>query len=88
MPLFHTTEGKSVAAERFIRNFKNKIYYKHITSISKKVHIDKLDDVVNKYNNTGNSKIKMKPADVKDNTFIDPGQKVMIMILNLKFVII
>ena len=48
MPLFHTTEGKSVAAERFIRNFKNKIYYKHITSISKNVHIDKLDDLVNK----------------------------------------
>ena len=44
-------EGKSVAAERFIRTIKNKIY-KHMTSISKNVYIDKLDDIVNEYNNT------------------------------------
>ena len=39
-------EGKSVAAERFIRTLKNKIY-KYMTSISKNVYIDKLDDIIN-----------------------------------------
>ena len=39
-------EGTSVVAERFIRTIKNKIY-KHMTSISKNVYIDKLDDIVN-----------------------------------------
>ena len=46
-------EGKSVVAERFIRTLKNKIY-KYMTSISKTVCIDKLDDIVNKCNNTYN----------------------------------
>ena len=63
-------EGKSVLAERFIRTIKNKIY-KHMTSISKNVYIDKLDDIVNEYNNTKHRTIKMKPIDVKDNTYID-----------------
>ena len=49
----------------------NKIY-KHITSISKNVCIDKLDDIVNEYNNTYNRTIKMKPVDIKDDTYIDP----------------
>ena len=44
-------EGKSVAAERLIRALKNKIY-KCMTSISKNAYIDKLDNIVNKYNNT------------------------------------
>ena len=44
-------EGKSVVAERFIRTLKIKIF-KHMTSISKNVYVDKLDDIVNKYNNT------------------------------------
>ena len=63
-------EGKSVAAERFIRTLKNKIY-KYMTAISKNVYIDKLDDIVGEYNNTYHRKIKMKPVDVKDNTYID-----------------
>ena len=42
-------EGKSVVAERFIRTLKNKIY-KHATSISKNLYIDKLDDTVNECN--------------------------------------
>ena len=46
------------------RPLKNKIY-KYKTSISKKVYIDKLDDIVNKYNNTYHSTIKMKTVDVK-----------------------
>ena len=44
-------EGKSVVAERFIRTLKSKIY-KYMTSISKNVYIDKLNAIVNKYNNT------------------------------------
>ena len=42
-------EGKSVVAERCIRTIKNKIY-KYMTSVSKNVYIDKLDDIVHKYN--------------------------------------
>ena len=64
------SEEKSVAAERFIRTLKTKIY-KYMTSISKNVYIDKLDDIVNEYNNTYHRTIKMKPVDVKDNTYID-----------------
>ena len=63
-------EGKSVVAKRFIRTLKNKIY-KYMTAISKNVYIDKLDDIVNEYNNTYHRAIKMKPVDVKDNTYID-----------------
>ena len=59
-------EGKSVAAERFIRTLNTKIY-KYMTSIPKNVYIDKLDDVVNEYNDTYHRTIKMKPVDVKDN---------------------
>ena len=33
--------------------------------------IDKLSDIVNEYNNTYHSKIKMKPIDVKSSTYID-----------------
>ena len=68
-------EGKSVIAERFIRTLKNKIY-KYMTSISKNVYIDKLDDIVDEYNNTYHRTIKMKPVDVKDNTYIDFEKKV------------
>ena len=64
-------EGKSVVAERFIKTLKNKIH-KHITAVSKNVYIDKLDDIVNEYNNTNHRKIKIKPNEVKDNTYIDP----------------
>ena len=59
-------EGKSVVAERFIRTLKNKLY-KHMTATGKYVYYDVLDDVVNKYNNTKHTTIKMKPIDVGDN---------------------
>ena len=59
-------EGKSVVAERFIRTLKNELY-KHMTATGKNVYYDALDDVVNKYNNTKHSTIKMKPIDVGDN---------------------
>ena len=42
-----------------------------MTSILKNVYIDKLDDIVDEYNNTYHRTIKMKPVDVKDNTYID-----------------
>ena len=67
-------EGKSVVAERFIRTLKSKIY-KHMTSISKNVYIDKLDDIVNEYNNAYHTTIKMKPIDVKDNTYINTDKE-------------
>ena len=63
-------EGKSVVVERFIRTLKNKIY-KYMASISKNVYNDKLHDIVNKYNNTYHSTIKIKSVDVKSNTYID-----------------
>ena len=63
-------EVQSVVAERFIRALKNKIY-KRMTSIPKNVYIDKLDDIVNKYNNTYHNTVKMKPVDVKSSAYID-----------------
>ena len=42
-----------------------------MTSISKNVYIDQLNDIVNEYNNTYHRTIKMKPVDAKDNTYID-----------------
>ena len=68
-------EEKSVLAERFIRTLKTKTY-KYITSVSKNVYIDKLDDIVDEYNNTYHGTIKMKPVDVKDTTYIHFGKEV------------
>ena len=59
-------EGKSVVYERFIRTLKNKLY-KHMTATGKNVYYDVLDDIVNEYNKTKHSTIKMKPSDVGDN---------------------
>ena len=56
-------ESKTVVAERFIKTSKDKLY-KYMTSILKNVYIDRLDDIVNKYNNTYHSTIKMKPVHV------------------------
>ena len=85
--MYSTHNGrKSAIAERFIRTLKNKIY-KHFTSVSKNVYIDKSDDIVNEYNNTYHRAIKMKPVDVKDDTHIDSTKEIMIKILNLKLVI-
>ena len=63
-------ERKSVVVERFIETSKNKIY-KYMTSVSKNVYIDKLDDIVDKYNNTYHSTIKMKLVNVKSNAYND-----------------
>ena len=68
-------EGKSAVAERFIRMLKSKIY-KYVTSISKNVYIDKLDDILDEYNNAYHTTIKMKPIDVKDNTYINADKEI------------
>ena len=76
-------KGKYVIAERFVIIVKNKIY-KYMTSISKNVYIDKLDGIVNEYNNTYHKldgivneynntyhrTIKTQPIGVKNNTYI------------------
>ena len=63
-------EGKSVVAERFIRTLKNKIY-KHMTATSKNVYFDVFDDIIDNYNNTYHANIKMKPIDVKSNSYTE-----------------
>ena len=67
--------GKPFLTEKFIRTLKNRIY-KHMTAVSKDVYIDKLNDIVNEYNNTYNRTIKVKPIEVKDNTYIDSIKEV------------
>ena len=63
-------EGRPVAAKRFIRALKNKIY-KYTTFISENVYIDQLDEIVHKYNNKYHRKIKMKSVYVKSSMYID-----------------
>ena len=66
-------EGKSVAAERFIRTLKNK-NFKQITAISKNVYFDVLDNIVNKYNNSVHRAIKMKPIDITGNFYAESNK--------------
>ena len=80
-------ERKSVVAARFIRNFKNKIY-KCITSRSKNVYIDILDDIVNEHNNAYHSTIKMKPYDAISSSYINSSKEINDEVLNLKLVIL
>ena len=47
-----------------------------MTSISKNVYNDKLDDIASKYNNTYHSTIKMKPVDARSNTYIDSSKQI------------
>ena len=67
-------ERKSIAAERFIRTLKKKIF-KYMTAISKNVYFDVLDDIVNKYNNTVHKTIKMKPIDVTNDYFAEYNEE-------------
>ena len=69
-------EGKSVVTERFIRTQKNKIF-KYMTAIPKNVYFDVLDDIAHKYNNTVHRTIKMKPIDVKDNTYAEYNEDLL-----------
>ena len=68
-------EGKYFIAERFIRTLKNKIY-KYMTSVAKTVSIDKLGDIVNKYNNIYHSTIKMKAVHVNSNTYVESSKEI------------
>ena len=71
MEMYSTTiEGKSVIAKRFISTLKN-IIYNYMNSISKNVYTNKLYGMVNRYNDTYHSTIKMKLFAVKSNTCID-----------------
>ena len=69
-----SNEGKSVVAERFIRALKNKIY-KHMTAVSKNVYFDVLDDILDEYNNIYHRTIKMKPIDVKKDSFAEYNEE-------------
>ena len=63
-------EGESVAAERFIRTLKNKMF-KHMTAISKNVYFNVLDEIVDKYNTTVHRTIEMKPIDVTSDSYVE-----------------
>ena len=76
-------KGKPVIAERFIKIVKNKTY-NCMAAISKNVYINKLNDLVNKYNNTCHSTIKIKLADVKSTTNIDSSKEINNKSPNLK----
>ena len=68
-------EGKSVVAERFIRNLKNKIY-KRMTAISKNVYFDDLDDIVEQMLTVELLKtMNMKPIDVKSDSFAEYNEE-------------
>ena len=67
-------EGKSAVAERFIRTLKNKIY-KYMIAISKYVYFDVLNYTVDKYNNAYHKTIKMKPIDVKSDSFAEYNEE-------------
>ena len=58
-----------------------------MTSVSNNMHIDKLDDIVNKYNNTYRSTIKMKPGYIKSNIYTDSNKENNEEDPNLKLVI-
>ena len=45
-------------------------------SISKNIYINKLEDIVNKYNNTYDRTIKMKPVDIKSNTYLNSSKEI------------
>ena len=54
-------KGKSVIPERFIE------------TVSKNVYIDKLTDIVNKFNNTFHNTIKIKTIHLNSRTYFDFG---------------
>ena len=60
---------------------------KYMTSVSKNLYIDKLDDIVNIYNNIYHITIKMKPVDINQTRILNLVKKLIIKILNLKLVI-
>ena len=63
-------EGKFVVVERLIRTLKNKM-----TTISKNVYVDVLNDIVNKNNNTVHRTIKTKPIDVTNDSYAEYNEE-------------
>lgn len=57
-------EVTSASAERFTRTLIKKMYM-HMTAVAKNVYIDELDKVADKYSNTYDRIIKMKPVNVQ-----------------------
>ena len=55
-----------------------------MTSISKNIDNDKLDDIFNKYDNTYQSRIKIEPVDIKTSTYIESSKETK----NIKLVIL
>ena len=62
-----------------------------MAAVSKNVYINKLDDIINKYNNTYHRAIKIKPIDVKDVTHVDFikefDEEYLKLMINLKLVV-
>ena len=60
--------------------------YKYMTAVSKNVYFDELNNVVDKYKNTYHNTTKMKPIDVKSNSFTEYNTVLILMlkILTLK----
>ena len=67
---------KSVVAERCIRTLKYKIY-KYMVWVSKSIYTDKLDDIVNKYNNAYHNTFEIEPVGVKSSTYIDSSKEII-----------
>ena len=79
-------EGKSVVAERFIRTLKNKIF-KHMTTISRNVYFDVLDDIANKYNSTFIELLKRNLLRLRVILMLNTTKILIKKILKLKLVI-
>ena len=82
----YSTHNGGKSAERFIRTLKNKIF-KHMRGVSKNVYFEVLDDIVNKYNNTVHRSIKMKPTDIKSDSYPGYNEDSNATKLNSKLVI-
>ena len=78
-------EGKSTVAERFIRTLKNKIF-KHMTTISKNVYFDVLDDIANKYNSTFIELLKRNLLRLRVILMLNTAKILIKKILKLKLV--
>ena len=76
-------ETKSLAAERFIRVLNKKIY-KCMNSITDNFHIENLSEIVNKYNDTYYSTIKMKTVDIQSSTYISFKLVIMLKYQNIE----
>ena len=72
----HLTHNRGKSVIIFIRTLESTIC-KYMTSISKHLYIVKLDDVVNKYNNTSHRTTKMKPVDVKPSAYIGSSKEII-----------